>query len=350
MTKSIRGNFSSIAKRFIDAVPYFGVRASFNFVVRGYMHKADTDEEKQDFQHRMLKEHFRRMLGRTMRQYRARKNTVADETALFPIWVFWWQGEDNMPNTVKACYNALRQNAAGHPVQLVTSENYGQYADIPQFIMDKVSASAISVTHLSDIMRMCLLYENGGMWLDATILLTGPLPEVPEVSRKLGFWTPKDNGEGVRFLTELCNYRFVPGGRWNITAMYMNKGNVLAELVRALIFEYIEKRGRFGNYYFLDYLIAAIYDELPAMREMIDAVPADTAFSRYNELVYNLNNAYDNVFFEALTATTAMHKLTYKGNLQEHTNKGSLTNYGHVLWRYMLSYLPNDASGLREKL
>jgi hypothetical protein len=183
---------------------------------------------------------------------------------------------------------------------------------------------------------MCLLYENGGMWIDATVLLTGKLPKIPEISRNKGFWTPKDTGESYLFITESFNYYPVHNGRWNIQVMYMNKGNLLAGLVRTFFFKYVNKRGRFGNYYFLDYLIAMLYDTLPKIREMIDSVPADTAFSRYDELVFFLNKAYDKDFFDKLTSVTPMHKLTHKENLQEHTNKGQLTNYGYIFQQYML--------------
>lgn len=44
--------------------------------------------------------------------------------ATSPIWVCWWQGEEQMPDIVKACYHSIQKHACTHPVILITSENY----------------------------------------------------------------------------------------------------------------------------------------------------------------------------------------------------------------------------------
>ena len=50
------------------------------------------------------------------------------------------------------------------------------YLDIPDFIWSKRKADIISRTFFSDIIRLALLYVYGGVWLDATILLSDQLP------------------------------------------------------------------------------------------------------------------------------------------------------------------------------
>ncbi|WP_187344587.1 capsular polysaccharide synthesis protein [Lactiplantibacillus plantarum] len=36
-----------------------------------------------------------------------------------PIWVFWYQGEEQMPKLVSACLKSVRNNANGHEVILI---------------------------------------------------------------------------------------------------------------------------------------------------------------------------------------------------------------------------------------
>lgn len=54
------------------------------------------------------------------------KNQTCDSCenidATSPIWVCWWQGKENMPDIVKACYNSIQKHACNHPVILITLE------------------------------------------------------------------------------------------------------------------------------------------------------------------------------------------------------------------------------------
>ncbi|MBQ7073583.1 hypothetical protein IJM86_00620 [bacterium] len=42
---------------------------------------------------------------------------------------------------------------------LLTRDNYENYIKLPEFILQKVKKKEISITHLSDIIRMALLKE-----------------------------------------------------------------------------------------------------------------------------------------------------------------------------------------------
>ena len=45
------------------------------------------------------------------------------------------------------------------------------YCYIPKHIIDKYKNGIIKSAHFADIIRTCLLYENGGLWIDATIFV-----------------------------------------------------------------------------------------------------------------------------------------------------------------------------------
>ncbi len=92
----------------------------------------------------------------------------------YRIWVFWWQGESGMPELVKCCYQQLRTN--NNNVILITQDNINEYVHIPDYIFEKVRAGKISFTHLSDILRVSLLAEYGGLWVDSTCWVAGSIP------------------------------------------------------------------------------------------------------------------------------------------------------------------------------
>ena len=44
-----------------------------------------------------------------------------------PIWVMWWQGEENAPEIVKCCINSIRKNANNHEVIIISEKNLKNY-------------------------------------------------------------------------------------------------------------------------------------------------------------------------------------------------------------------------------
>lgn len=94
-------------------------------------------------------------------------NTIIPKT----IWVFWWQGELAMPPVIKECYKSILRNCNGRTVVLLDQNNFKDYITLPDYILRKFYEGVISKTHFSDILRVGLLKEYGGMWIDAAIFV-----------------------------------------------------------------------------------------------------------------------------------------------------------------------------------
>lgn len=94
------------------------------------------------------------------------------------VWTMWWQGEEQMPPIVKACIRSIQRHVSKNvKVVILTMDNFSGYVTIPDYILDKVEKKFITLTHLSDIIRMALLAEHGGMWLDSTLFVTKDIPD-----------------------------------------------------------------------------------------------------------------------------------------------------------------------------
>jgi hypothetical protein len=251
-------------------------------------------------------------------EYKNKQPVKLTDLRPFSIWFAWLQGETLMPETVRLCYNALRKNANGNTVILVTWENYQNYVTIPPYILEKVNKGIITATHFSDILRMCLLYEHGGLWMDSTVLLTDSLPVF-----SCGFYSPKCPCDSWQNVNEK---------RWLGFFLYMDRGNILAKLVRSIFFEYWKTKEAMIEYYLIDYCIAIAYDHIPAVRAMIDAVQASNAAP--HTLQHHLNDAYDPVLFDELKRASFFYKLSRMGNYVEKTETGKLTLYGFLLSKY----------------
>lgn len=269
----------------------------------------------------ILKHKLLREYGSLVRDFQRREEPEAvGQAAAYTVWVCWLQGEDAMPPLVKACYNSLLRNAGAHPVRLVTKDNYAGYATIPPYIIEKVEKGTISLTHFSDILRVCLIYEHGGLWIDSTMLVTAPLPEFTA-----GFYSIKHKKAGQH----VSNYR------WTAFLLYGAKGNLLFAFLRAFFFTYWERKTKLITYLMIDYAIAIAYETIPAIKRMIDAVPYNNL--RHNDLRYLMKEgkAYNPTTFENICSLTCFHKLTWKKHFREYTHQHGLTYYGFILKEYM---------------
>ena len=92
------------------------------------------------------------------------------------VWVCWWQGLENAPEIVKACVSSIQRAVGEHRVVILNQDNYLQYVDMPGWIVEKFNAGIISRTQFSDCLRFALLAEYGGLWMDATVFCSAPLP------------------------------------------------------------------------------------------------------------------------------------------------------------------------------
>lgn len=61
---------------------------------------------------------------------------------------------------------------------VIDQNNYRDYVDIPDYIIKKLDKKQMSLTHFSDILRMALLYEYGGVWMDATLFTVEEIPDI----------------------------------------------------------------------------------------------------------------------------------------------------------------------------
>lgn len=239
----------------------------------------------------------------------------APQPSDYPVWVCWWQGAEHMPELVKACYQSLLQHANGHPVHLITKENYAYYVSIPSYIIEKVENGTISITHLSDIIRVCLIYEYGGLWIDSTILVTQPLPVITTP-----FFSIKHH----------VKRQYVSESHFTGFLLYGEKNSSLFAFVKAFFFAYCEREDTFIHYLLLDYIISIGYAFIPAITKMIDEVP-------YNNLDHNTlrsllkkNKPYTPSFFREVQ-DTCFHKLTWKRKYDKYTRKNELTFYGYLV-------------------
>lgn len=91
-------------------------------------------------------------------------------------FTIWFQGEENAPELVKACFRSMRKHLRQELVVL-DEKTLFDWITLPDYVVRKWKEGIIPHTQFSDICRVALLYEHGGLWFDATDFITEPVPQ-----------------------------------------------------------------------------------------------------------------------------------------------------------------------------
>lgn len=98
------------------------------------------------------------------------------------IWQYWGQGagDPSLPQIVRLCFESVDRYKGDYVVIRLDDESVSSYVDLPDYVLTKLKERKFTRTFFSDLLRVVLLNTYGGVWLDATILLTGPLDKYIE--------------------------------------------------------------------------------------------------------------------------------------------------------------------------
>lgn len=218
------------------------------------------------------------------------RQTVAEKSNI--IWVCWLQGEEQAPAVVKRCLASIRKHAGDKKVVIVTNDNMRDYVEIPEYIYRKKDAGAITNTHFSDILRVALLNRHGGLWIDATVFLSAPIPG--EILNAPFF--------AMRGNTHLHN------DSWFLCAA---PHNIMMSAMQNLLYEYWKHEDCLMNYFLYHIFFDMMVENNALCAEAWSKVPLFWADDCY-DYEHNFFRLYDEKMLNKFFAKTPIHKLTYK--------------------------------------
>ena len=177
------------------------------------------------------------------------------------IWVFW-NNPDSMPLMVQSCIDRIRQMSNGHEVVILTEGNLKDYIDFEPVVWRKYKEGKITRTHLSDFIRVAVLYRYGGVYFDSTIYPTRPLDDkffnLPFFSNHTER-TPNDPQ--------------IAHSRWSSFMCGCRRGNLLMKAALETFTEYWKRYNGLMDYVLIDYTYNILYNHVPSIKQMIDNTP-----------------------------------------------------------------------------
>lgn len=235
------------------------------------------------------------------------------------VWSMWWQGEENADKLFRMCIDSARRHT-GHDVITLTKDNYKNYFEIPDYILQKHKEGKIALQHICDLMLVSILAAEGGFFTGATVWWS---QDVTDDFLSSAFYT-------CRAVTD--SNLSMSRSRWVGYLMAGNKDFPLFSFVRDCMYEYWKNCDKAVDYLMMDYIIELAYQNIPCVKEVIDSLPQNNNLQR-NVLINELSKPYDEKEFMKFTeGDTFLYKLSWKfGAKPIKTSKGKLTNYGHIL-------------------
>lgn len=228
------------------------------------------------------------------------KSFVYDESlehiASRKVWIFWWQGMESAPGLVQRCYSSVKENLIDWEIVLITQDNYKEYVTFPEHILQRLENGEITLTHFSDLLRLELLINHGGLWLDATVLCTSSA-------------IPQSIIDSDLFVHQALK----PGADGHATVMsswciYAKTNNKILLATREMLYQYWQKNTKLVDYFLLHQFFTIVCNHFPEDAKQIppfsNSVP--------HILLLRLFEQYDERYWNDLKRMTCFHKLSYK--------------------------------------
>ncbi len=219
------------------------------------------------------------------------------------VWVCWWQGEEKAPEMVRYCLASLRRHMPEDAeLHLITEKNCASYIELDPVFTEKAAKGIITSVHLTDILRMQLLYLYGGLWADATCYFTDG--SCFEQAWDTEFFSPCTMA-GRERIHETSH------GKWFSFLMGGRPGNAVCAYGLYALRRYWENRENMPDYVLIDYVIAAGYKALPEVRRAIDTKPA-VRCDHIWDLLRCMYYAAEEEDYQRLVESEGVFKLSYR--------------------------------------
>jgi len=246
----------------------------------------------------------------------------ADECQSKNVWICWWQGLDSMPSLCKMCYDNLCRNVSDeYNVQLITQNNYSQYVEIPDHVIERLESGILTITQFSDILREALLYYQGGLWIDCSVWTTPDFYRF--INTEQEFWSVKL----PNVYKEYVIGQVITECKWAGFFMYGKKGNVVTKFAFDCMCKYYRDYSLTFDYFIQNIFIKIGYNNISYIRNIIDDIPLSNP--RLYALRLELNNIFKKQYWKEMTSDTGVFKLSQKVQYKEEID-GKTTFYGHL--------------------
>lgn len=149
-------------KKMLNVLHAFGFHSLLKYIYSHFTHKTDAFfiDSTLNFFKEKIKESNSKSLTKPI-------NPIPHQ-----IFVFWWTGFENAPINVKVCLDSIRAFNKGYNIVTISKNNIKDFIPESNIVFQRLIKKEITIQNFTDYLRMFLIYNYGGFWLDSTILFT----------------------------------------------------------------------------------------------------------------------------------------------------------------------------------
>ncbi len=188
-----------------------------------------------------------------------------------------------------------------------------EWISLPDYVIAKWKSGKMRAAHFSDICRVELLYQHGGVWLDATDYVTAPIPASIMNSDFFVYMA----GAKIRGSFSFIQNCFIRA----------RKGDPLLGIWREAILNYWKHEDSVINYFTHQLLFKVAVQENSTACELFSKMPKveqDPTHALWGE---HCMEAYDEGRFRELTSGAFFQKTNYKDKRLKEVPAGSIAEF-----------------------
>jgi hypothetical protein len=223
----------------------------------------------------------------------AREGAKVDPAAL-NLYTFWNAPLDTAPPLVQACVGELTRLHADLPTPLTVLDGASarELVEIPDAVARALEQD--HPAHFSDFVRVSVLDELGGIWVDATCWAPAPLPAAVAPLLTAGALYPRWTRRQI--------------GNWFIAAV---AGTPLIRLQRLALRAWWESGGGIPDYFLYHRIFEVLYDLVPEFHGQWLATPTLSAAASHL-LQLGMMQPWDPEAVRFAAGASIVQKLSYK--------------------------------------
>lgn len=265
----------------------------------GWLQSGDMKKNKQKGEFvkaKILTDYFARNYLPSINQLEQKEIvTTTPET----IWQFW----DNptglkTPEIVKSSIESVDKFKGNFEHQILNNATLQNFSDLPGFVMDKFKKGQIDYAHFSDLLRLNLLKNHGGIWLDATGYMTDFVPKYILDENFFVFLT----GELTHFPYSYMQNCFIRN----------KKGCFLCDAWYWLCIEYWKKETKLLDYFQHQLMFKVLVENNLTAKNLFAQMPQLSEDGIQQLVGDNLLRKFDSEKWEKIKKASFFQKTTYK--------------------------------------
>jgi hypothetical protein len=245
-----------------------------------------------------VKSYCERYIGSSSSETSKETSKERGNACAAPMWQMWYQGRNELPELVKVCVKSVARFSEGRECLLLDQHTLENYVSLPGYIHDKVRKEQISIAQLSEIVRVTLLAAHGGTWLDATVLLTDPIPSGISGIPFFCFSSTPEIWPGTP--------NFIRASSWYIHSV---PGHIILRRLQQSLLEYWRHEQKQKHYFLTNIMIGKIIEVDRECRKAWEQMPFYSNVPPH-VLQMQLSSPFNEDRFVEIKQMTTIHKLT----------------------------------------